>query len=117
MSLRLQLLPDITINSLQAVVNNCVKVASIIECDGFKSYYGLQNVSVNASKYESGDLKWAHVAIGTFKAFLLRTYHGSCGNYQPYLDEFYFQFNHRLQPAQLFARLPRAVATSCTLLT
>ena len=63
-----------------------------------------------------GDLKWVHAAIGNFKSFLLGTYHGSCGNYQPYLDEFCFRFNRRFHPGQLFARLSRAIATSCVLL-
>ena len=31
----------------------------------------LENVSVDASKYEIGDLEWVHVTIGSFKSFLL----------------------------------------------
>ena len=115
--LRLQIIPDVTTSTLQKVVNSCVKSGSIIECDGYKSYPKLENVSVDASKYEVGDLKWVHVIIGNFKSFLLGTYHGSCGDYQPYLEEFCFRFNRRFQPAQLFARLARAVATSCPLLS
>ena len=82
-----------------------------------KSYPGLENVFVDASAYETGDLKWVHVAIGYFKAFLLGTYHGSCGDYQPYLNEFCFRYNRRFQLAQLFTRLSRAVATSRALLS
>lgn len=78
--LRLQLIPDVTTNSSQSVVNNCVKADSTIKCDGLKSYPGLENVSVNALTYEVGDLKWGHVAIGNFKAFLLEIYHG-CGDF------------------------------------
>ena len=59
----------------------------------FRSYSGLENVTVDASKYEPGDLKCFHTAIVNFKSFLLGTYHGSCGDYQPYLDEFCFRFN------------------------
>jgi len=66
--LRLQLIPDVTTNSLQSVVNNCVKAGTTIECDGLKRYLGLENVSFNASKYEIGDLKWAHVKIGEYSA-------------------------------------------------
>ena len=108
--LRLQLIPDVT------TANGNVKQGSTIECDGYKSYPGLENVRVNPSKRLVGDLKWVHVAIGNFKAFLLGTYHGSCGDYQPYLDEFCFKYNRRFRPAQLFARLSRAVATSCALM-
>ena len=74
-------------------------------------------VFVDASAYETGDLKWVHVAIGNFKAFLLGTCHGSCGDYQPYLNEFCFRYNRRFKPAQLFTRLSRAVATSRALLS
>ena len=115
--LRLRVIPDITTASLQNVVNDYVKADSTIECDGYKSYTAVENVKVNPSKYQIGDLKWVHAAIGNFKAFLLGTYHGSCGDYQPYMDEFCFRFNRRFQPAQLFARLSRAVATSCPLLS
>lgn len=115
--LRLRVIPDITTASLQNVVNDYVKADSTIECDGYKSYTAVENVKVNPSKYQIGDLKWVHAAIGNFKAFLLGTYHGSCGDYQPYMDEFCFRFNRRFQPAQLFARLSKAVATSCPLLS
>lgn len=114
--LRLQIIPDVTTATLQNVVDHHVKQDSTIECDGYKSYPGLKHVTVNQSKYQGDDLKWVHVAIENFKAFLLGTYHGSCGNYQPYLDEYCFRFNRRFHPSQLFARLSRAVATSCALL-
>ena len=114
--LRLQMISDVTTASLQAVINESVKTGSTIECDGYKSYPGLENDFVDASAYETGDLKWVHVAIGNFKAFLLGTYHGSCGDYQPYLNEFCFRYNRRFKPAQLFTRLSRAVATSRALL-
>ena len=114
--LRLQIIPDVTTASLQDVINGNVKPGSTIECDGHKSYPALENVSIDASTYEIGDLKWVHVAIGKFKAFLLGTYHGSCGDYQPYLNEFCFRYNRRFHPAELFTRLTSAVAISCTLL-
>lgn len=116
MFLRLKMIPNITTKALQNVVDQCVQKGSTIECDGYRSYPGLENVTVDASKYEPGDLKWVHTAIGNFKSFLLGTYHGSCGDYQPYLDEFCFRFNRRFFPGQLFARLATAVATSCALL-
>ena len=115
--LHLNMIPDITTGTLQSVVDHHVASGSTIECDGLKSYPGLKNVSVNAAKYEIGDLKWVHIAIGNFKAFLLGTYHGSCGDYQPYLDEFCFRYNRRFHPNQLFSRLSRAIATSCAMLS
>ena len=111
--LRLKMVPDVKTATLQEVVDAHIQPDSTVECDGYGSYPGLQNVSVNASKYQRGDLKWVHTVIGNFKAFLLGTYHGSCGNYQPYLDEYCFRFNRRFCPEQIFSRLSRAVATSC----
>jgi len=115
--LHLQIIPNVTTATLQSVVDDHVEAGSTVECDGLKSYVGLKNVSVNAAKYEVGDLTWVHTAIGNFKAFLLGTYHGSCGDYQPYLDEFCFRFNRRFHPAELFSRLSRAVAASCVMLS
>ena len=117
MFLRLQMIPNITTETLQNVVNSHVQAGSTIECDGYRSYLGIKNITVNATKHEPGDLAWVHTAIGNFKAFLLGTYHGSCGDYQPYLDEYCFRFNRRFRPGQLFSRLSRAVATSCALLS
>ena len=115
--LRLQIIPDITTKTLQGVVDERIKTGATIECDDFISYAGLKNVTVEAANYEVSSLKWVHIAIGNLKAFLLGTYHGSCGDYQPYLDEFCFRFNRRFQLDQLFTRLSRAVATSCVQLS
>jgi len=38
------MIPDVTTASLQAVINESVKTGSTIECDGLKSYPGLENV-------------------------------------------------------------------------
>ncbi len=110
------MIPNITTKMLQNVVNQYIQKDSAIECDGYRRYPDLENVTVDASKYELGSLKWVHTAIGNFKSFLLGTYHGSCSDYQLYLDEFCVRFNRRFQPGQLFARPSRAVATSCALL-
>ena len=69
--LRLQIIPDVTAKSLQNVVDTHVKPGSVIECDGNISYPKLNNVTVDASKYQNDDLKWVHIAIGFFIAFLL----------------------------------------------
>lgn len=42
--------------------------------------------------------------------------YGSCGDYQPYLNELCFRYNRRYQPAQFFTRLSKAVAISRALL-
>lgn len=80
--LHLQMIPDVKTATLQDVVDCHVASGATVECDGYRSYLSLKNVDVNSSNYTSGGLKWVHVAIGNFKAFLLGTYHGSCGNYE-----------------------------------
>ena len=45
------------------MINGNVKIGFTIECDGLKSYPALENVSINASNYETGELKWVHAAI------------------------------------------------------
>ena len=115
--LHMQMIPDVSTVTLQKVIDENVAPNSVIECDGYSTYPRLKNVQVKASKYSEDILKWVHMAISNFKAFMLGTYHGSCGDYQPYLDEFCFRFNRRFHPDQLFSRLFRAVATSCVLLS
>ena len=55
--LRLQMIPNVTTMTSQNVINDHVKQDSTIECDGYKSYPALENVTVNSSKYQVGDLK------------------------------------------------------------
>ncbi len=55
--LRLQIIPDVTTASLQAVINSNVKPGSSIEYNGLNSYPTLENESIDASTYEIGDLK------------------------------------------------------------
>jgi hypothetical protein len=51
----------------------------------------------------------ARVAIGTFKAILLGTYHGLSSKYlQKYLNEFCYRFNRRAEEAELPLRLLNA---------
>ena len=66
---------------------------------------------------EEVDLHWVHKAISNLKAFLQGTYHGRCTKLQAYLDEYCFRFNRRMTGNQIFLRLTRAVATSCSVLS
>ncbi len=88
-----------------------------IECDGYRSYLNLEGVELNTKKYETDDLHWVHKAISNLKAFLQGTYHGRCTKLQAYLDEYCFRFNRRMTGNQIFLRLTRAVATSCSVLS
>lgn len=112
--LRMQVVSDVKGKTLQEFVDAHVQGGANIECDGFKAYQGLKNVSVDAKVYDSaaGDLKWLHKALSNLKAFLIGTYHGRCESLQSYLDEYCFRFNRRQFTDQLFARLARAVACS-----
>lgn len=114
MYIRMQQIPDVKRVTLQEFVDSCVKDGSVVECDGFRSYLGLENETVDTKVYNSanGDLHWLHTALSNVKAFLVGTYHGRCLNLQAYLDEFCFRFNRRHFGTQLFARLVRAVAVS-----
>ena len=110
---RMQVVEDVTGGTLQQVVDETVAPGSKIECDGYRSYRSLSGVTLDAKKYEPGNLHWLHKAISNLKALLLGTYHGRCTQLQAYLDEFCFRFNRRKTGDQIFLRLTRTVATSC----
>lgn len=114
---RMKLVDDIKGRTLQEIVDESITDNTVIECDGYSSYRGLEGVEVNYKVYQAGDLHWLHTMISNFKAFLLGTYHGRCTLLQRYMDEFCFRFNRRSFGDQLFLRLTRAVATSCALLS
>ena len=71
---------------------------------------------MNTKKYETDDLHWVHKVISNLKAFLQGTYRRRCTKLQAYLDEYCFRFNRRMTGNQIFLRLTRAVATSCSVL-
>lgn len=113
---RMKAVEDFKRETLQQIVDQYLTGQTKVECDGYQSYHGLENVEIYNSPYEVGDLHWLHTAISNFKTFLLGTYHGRCVHLQSYMDEFCFRFNRRATGDQLFSRLTRAVATSRALL-
>ena len=115
--LRMKVVPNIKNQTLQQIITEHFEKKTVIDCDGYSSYPSLDGVEVRAKKYATGDLHWLHVALSNLKNFIRGTYHGRCTELQPYFDEFCFRFNRRMCPAQLFARLTRAVATSGSLLS
>lgn len=114
---RMKVVEDIKGKTLQQIVNEYFADKTRVECDGYRSYRGLDGVELNYSIYEAGDLHWLHTVISNFKTFLMGTYHGRMTELQSYMDEFCFRFNRRTTGNQLFLRLTRAVATSCALLS
>ena len=49
---------DVTGKTLQQVVDKTVATGAKIECDGYRSYRKLSSVTLDAKKYEPGDLHW-----------------------------------------------------------
>ena len=114
---RMKVVDNVQGKTLQEIIDQYFVPKTKVECDGYRSYLNLEGVELNAKKYETDDLHWVHKAISNLKAFLQGTYHGRCTKLQAYLDEYCFRFNRRMTGNQIFLRLTRAVATSCSVLS
>ena len=114
---RMKAVDNVQGKTLQEIIDQYFVPKTKVECDGYRSYLNLEGVELNAKKYETDDLHWVHKAISNLKAFLQGTYHGRCTKLQAYLDEYCFRFNRRMTGNQIFLRLTRAVATSCSVLS
>lgn len=114
---RMKLIENDKEQTLQQIVNQYFAEGARVECNGYRSYLNLRSVQMEPKKYQADDPHWLHKAINNPKAFLLGTYHGRCTKLQSYLDEFCLRFNRRMTGNQVFLRLPRAVATSCGVLS
>ena len=113
---KMKVVQNIQGKTLQEIIDQNFAPRAKVECDGYRSYLNLDNVELCAKKYKMDNLHWLHKAISNLKTFLLGTYHGRCTHIQAYLDEYCFRFNRRMTGNQIFLRLTRTVATSCTLL-
>ena len=113
---RMKVVDNVQGKTLQEIIDQYFVPKTKVECDGYRSYLNLEGVELNAKKYETDDLHWVHKAISNLKAFLQGSYHGRCTKLQAYLDEYCFRFNRRMTGNQIFLRLTRAVATSCSVL-
>lgn len=60
MFLRLKTNPDITTQTRQNVVDQCVQKGSTIECDGYRNYSGLENDTINVTTYDPDAPNWTH---------------------------------------------------------
>ena len=114
---KMMVVENVKKETLQIIVDQHFEKKTKVECDSYQSYLGLKDVEVMPKKYQAGDLHWLHKAISNLKTFLMGTYHGRCTNLQAYLDEYCFRFNRRMTGEQIFLRLVRAVATSCSVLS
>ena len=68
---RMKVVEDIKGKTLQQIVNEYFADKTRVECDGYRSYRGLDGVELNYSIYEAGDLHWLHTVISNFKTFLM----------------------------------------------
>lgn len=114
---RMKVVDNVKNVTLQEIIDQYFEKQTKVECDSYQSYMSLKNVELMPKKYQTGDLHWLHKAISNLKTCLNGTYHGRCTKLQAYLDEFCFRFNRRMTGNQIFMRLARAVATSCSVLS
>ena len=101
--IRLEVVPDLSSESLHAFACKNISAGSQINTDDWRGYWGLeaygykhkpkvQGLPVRAAKI----LPWVHRVIGNLKTWLRGTHHGVENEYlQDYLDEFTFRYNRR----------------------
>ncbi len=131
--IRLLCIPNITANSLLAVVEETVEPGSHIITDGLKSYAKLEGNgyahtvlvdSKEADKTTFGEstyveeyskLPKVQLVVSLLKRWILGTFQGSVGkdHLQDYLNEFTFRFNRRASRSRdmLFWRLAQMAVT------
>lgn len=103
--IRLQLVPDVTQDSLEAFVNGNVESGATTVTDGWKGYNnlgrdGFKHVRIvisKSGKSASDVLPGVHRVFSLVKRWILGTHQGFVApkHLQAYLDEFTFRFNRR----------------------
>jgi transposase-like protein len=101
--IRLQVVKDVTQDSLHAFVQKNVMPGSQVNTDGWRGYWGLEtlgyvhNPQVQGTPERAGKiLPWVHRVIGNLKTWLRGTHHGVDPEHlQEYLDEYTFRYNRR----------------------
>lgn len=112
--IRLRRVSDVTKETLQQFIEDCIEPGSTVNTDGLKSYIGLEvhahrrDVQSKMKKDEHA-LPRAHRVVSLLKRWLLGTHQGAVSNTHLdfYLDEFTFRFNRRKSASRgkLFYRL------------
>jgi transposase-like protein len=102
--LRLQLLPDASVRSLDSFVQSSIAAGAVVHTDGWRGYSRLQAAGFEHRPHTQHarfpDREWvlprAHRALSNLKTWLQGTHHGvSPKHLQVYLDEFVFRHNRR----------------------
>jgi transposase-like protein len=103
--LRLAILPDASIRSLEGFLAAAVAKPALVATDGWSGYHGLstkgydhQPVSLSAARGNAAQhLPAIHLIFSLAKRWLMGTHHGavSTKHLPAYLDEYVFRFNRR----------------------
>ncbi len=113
--IRLGILPDASVPSLNAFVTERINQGSTIRTDNWSGYNGLTAMGYKRCVIGRKDLKLAHLVASLLKRWLLGTHQGAVSHehLSYYLDEYTFRFNRRKSKhrGMLFMRiLENAVA-------
>jgi hypothetical protein len=111
--LRLQVLKDASLDSLNDLVRSTTASGAIVHTDGWRGYWGLQKLGYehrprNTQHVLPGEelLPRAHRAVSNLKAWLHGTHRGvGDPHLQVYLDEYVFRHNRRQTPMAAFQTL------------
>ena len=107
--IRLDVLPDVSGESLIAFVKSVAEPGSIIRTDGWQGYGRIASVGYGHTIVPKHELKAAHLVASLLKRWLLGTHQGAVSHEHLlyYLDEYTFRFNRRTSKhrGKLFFRL------------
>lgn len=114
--IRIQVIPDATLVSLNSALRKMVEPGSTVRTDGWRGYQGVvrngyRHVVVKREPSTPGDnpTPLVHRVASLLKRWILGTHQGGIQHtrIQPYLDEFVFRFNRRTSRSRgkLFYRL------------
>jgi len=108
---KMSVIDNVKGNTIVEFAENNIVQGSTINSDAYLSYRSLaETYNHNPQNFTTTDdkdhLKWLHVVISNFKAFVAGTYHGLDKKHlQHYCDEFCYRFNRRKFKGQGFNRL------------
>ena len=101
--LRLQVVADISAESLVGFVVSNVEAGSVVKTDGLLSYNKLAQKGYTYVMVETQELEHIHKTFGNLKTWIEGTHHGvSKKHMQAYVNEFVFRHNRRRTPMAAF---------------
>jgi transposase-like protein len=109
---KMELVDNLEKDTFEAYAENNIEAGSTISSDGFASYSSLEKMGFIVEQ-ENFDpignpmhLRWTHIIISNFKAFVIGTFHGLGKKHlQLYLAEFCWRLNRRFSPFEKFDKL------------